>query len=354
MSRFSFLEWPVVRQFRSSDSLGRGEAVTSPQTRDIAPRTSTADRVVQSVCPYCAVGCGQRVYVKDERSSRSKATRIRRSPAAGSAPRDPPANSWSTRPAVRRRCFTAHPLPRNGSSWTWPPPSTWWPTASSRPPEHWQQNDEHGRPLRRTMGIAVAGRGNPGQRRELPDQEALHRRRSGTDRRTKPVFDTPPRFPVWEPRLDAVVRRNHCRTWPTPTASSFRAPTWPSAIPSDTSGWRRPRRAERRSSTSIPRFTRTTAVADKHVPIRAGSDVVLLGALINYVITNDLWFKEYVLAYTNAATLVDEDLPRRRGPGRPVLRFRPGERATTTCRPGPMSGKPRTESIGRGRPRTRR
>jgi formate dehydrogenase major subunit len=56
-----------------------------------------------------------------------------------------------------------------------------------------------------------------------------------------------------------------------------------------------------------PRFTRTSAVADKHIPIRAGSDVVLLGALINYVLAHDLWFKEYVLAYTNAATLVNHD-----------------------------------------------
>jgi len=56
-----------------------------------------------------------------------------------------------------------------------------------------------------------------------------------------------------------------------------------------------------------PRFTRTSAVADKHIPIRAGSDVVLLGALINHVLANDLWFKEYVVAYTNAATLVNCD-----------------------------------------------
>src|SRR6201996_6795181 len=56
-----------------------------------------------------------------------------------------------------------------------------------------------------------------------------------------------------------------------------------------------------------PRFTRTSAVSDKHIPIRAGSDVVLLGALINYVLANDLWFREYVIAYTNAATLVNDD-----------------------------------------------
>ncbi len=56
-----------------------------------------------------------------------------------------------------------------------------------------------------------------------------------------------------------------------------------------------------------PRFTRTSAVSNKHIPIRAGSDVVLLGALINYVIAHDLWFREYVLAYTNAATLINEN-----------------------------------------------
>lgn len=56
-----------------------------------------------------------------------------------------------------------------------------------------------------------------------------------------------------------------------------------------------------------PRFTRTSAVADTHVPIRVGSDVVLLGALVRHVLENELYFEEYVRAYTNAATLIDED-----------------------------------------------
>lgn len=56
-----------------------------------------------------------------------------------------------------------------------------------------------------------------------------------------------------------------------------------------------------------PRFTRTSATADKHVPIRAGSDVVFLGALINHILANDLYFKEYVVAYTNAATIVSDE-----------------------------------------------
>ena len=56
-----------------------------------------------------------------------------------------------------------------------------------------------------------------------------------------------------------------------------------------------------------PRFTRTSAIADTHVPIRAGTDVVLLGALIKHVLDNDLYFHDYVVAYTNAATLINED-----------------------------------------------
>ena len=61
-----------------------------------------------------------------------------------------------------------------------------------------------------------------------------------------------------------------------------------------------------------PRFTRTSAVADLHVPIRAGSDIAFLGGLINHVINSDRWntdpfFKEYVVNYTNAATIVSDD-----------------------------------------------
>jgi formate dehydrogenase major subunit len=55
--------WPVYRQVTGQDRLGRGAAVRSAGTESAAPRTETAERMVQSVCPYCAVGCGQRVYV---------------------------------------------------------------------------------------------------------------------------------------------------------------------------------------------------------------------------------------------------------------------------------------------------
>ena len=58
--------WPVIRQLQQGDALGLGKAAQSPRSAALEPRTATADRMARSVCPYCAVGCGQRVYVKDE------------------------------------------------------------------------------------------------------------------------------------------------------------------------------------------------------------------------------------------------------------------------------------------------
>lgn len=60
-------DWPAYRQLTGKDPLGRGRAAMSRRTEELRPRTDTADRVVASICPYCAVGCGQQVYVKDER-----------------------------------------------------------------------------------------------------------------------------------------------------------------------------------------------------------------------------------------------------------------------------------------------
>jgi formate dehydrogenase major subunit len=57
--------WPVVRQVRDGDPLGRGAAAQSRRSASLQPRTANADAVVDSICPYCAVGCGQKVYVTD-------------------------------------------------------------------------------------------------------------------------------------------------------------------------------------------------------------------------------------------------------------------------------------------------
>ena len=63
----TFLGWPVLRQLNGADRLARGSAAKSGASERIVARTETADRVVDSICPYCAVGCGQKVFVKDEK-----------------------------------------------------------------------------------------------------------------------------------------------------------------------------------------------------------------------------------------------------------------------------------------------
>ncbi len=57
--------WPVIEQIRRRDFKGLGATAFSPRTEDLGSRTTEADEIVRSICPYCAVGCGQLVYVKD-------------------------------------------------------------------------------------------------------------------------------------------------------------------------------------------------------------------------------------------------------------------------------------------------
>jgi formate dehydrogenase major subunit len=61
------VQWPVARQVAERDAAGLGATAMSERSRSLEPRTMGADRIARSVCPYCAVGCGQLVYVKDER-----------------------------------------------------------------------------------------------------------------------------------------------------------------------------------------------------------------------------------------------------------------------------------------------
>ena len=75
-------------------------------------------------------------------------------------------------------------------------------------------------------------------------------------------------------------------------------------------GFRHPMIAREKGAKLIhvdPRFTRTSAMCDLYAPIRAGTDIAFLGGLINYVIENEKYFREYVVNYTNASTLVTEE-----------------------------------------------
>jgi formate dehydrogenase major subunit len=152
------LQWPVVRQALTGDVLGRGPAVTSERTRTMASRTSTADRVVQSVCPYCAVGCGQRIYVKDE-----KVVQIEGDP-------DSPVSRGRLCPKGSASEQLVNSPGRQTKVLYRPPHATQWQSLDrdaaidmiadrfieSRR-RTWQQRDDQGRLVRRTMGIASLG-----------------------------------------------------------------------------------------------------------------------------------------------------------------------------------------------------
>ena len=154
----TFLDWPVVRQLRTGDVLGRGPAVTSERTRALTPRTVTADRVVQSVCPYCAVGCGQKVFVKDE-----KVVQIEGDPDSPVSrgrlcPKGSASEQLVNHPGRQTTIRYRRP---GGTEWEDLDLETAMDMITDRFLESrrngWQELDEKGRKLRRTMAIASLG-----------------------------------------------------------------------------------------------------------------------------------------------------------------------------------------------------
>jgi formate dehydrogenase major subunit len=157
-SRWSPLQWPVVRQVRSGDLLGRGPAVTSARTRALAPRTSTADRVVQSVCPYCAVGCGQRIYVSGERVVQIEGDPDSPVSRGRLCPKGAASEQLVNSPGRQTKVLYRAP---HATEWQRLERDTAIDMIADRFIEArrrgWQDRDDEGRRLGRTMGIASLG-----------------------------------------------------------------------------------------------------------------------------------------------------------------------------------------------------
>jgi formate dehydrogenase major subunit len=156
--RSRFRSWPVVRQLTSGDPLARGTAVRSERTERLVARTATADRMVKSICPYCAVGCGQRVYVKGERVVQiegdpdSPISRGRLCPKGSAS--EQLVNSPSRVTTVKyRRPF--------GSDWEDLPLERAMEMIADRildtRARTWQDVDDNGDAVHRTLGIASLG-----------------------------------------------------------------------------------------------------------------------------------------------------------------------------------------------------
>jgi formate dehydrogenase major subunit len=171
-------DWPAYRQLIGEDRLGRGAAAESAHTRELRLRTATADRVVKSVCPYCAVGCGQQVYVKDE-----KVVEIEGDPDSPVSrgrlcPKGSATLQLTTGPARRHQVLYAGRTPPSGSRSTWRRPWRWSPTGWSGPGA--RPGSRSRSPYRPDDGHCQSGRRDPRQRGELPHQEAADRPRRGT------------------------------------------------------------------------------------------------------------------------------------------------------------------------------
>jgi len=176
----------------------------SDRSRHLAPRTRSADRVVKSICPYCAVGCGHDVHVRDgkiidiEGDSDSPISRGCLCPK-GSATfqlvtgshrqqqvlyRAPRVTAWQTIPLERAMEMVAERVKRTRD-------------------ESWEERAKEAHPLHRTLGVAHLGLGGATLDSEENDLlKKLYTARSSIPRsvscksKIRPVFDTPPRFPV--------------------------------------------------------------------------------------------------------------------------------------------------------------
>jgi formate dehydrogenase major subunit len=153
-----FLDWPVVRQLTGTDPLGRGRAVRSARTEKLTARTTTADRVARSVCPYCAVGCGQKVYVKDERVVQIEGDPDSPISRGRLCPKGSASKSLVTNPA---RLTTVRYRRPYATEWEDLPLDVAMEMIADRVvrarEQTWQDLDEGGRTVRRTLGIASLG-----------------------------------------------------------------------------------------------------------------------------------------------------------------------------------------------------
>jgi formate dehydrogenase major subunit len=149
---------PLVRQVQADDALGLGKGSQSKASKELSPRTDAADRVVRSVCPYCAVGCGQLVYVKDE-----QVTQIEGDP-------DSPISRGRLCPkGSASKSLVAGPARQTTIKYRRPYGTRWEELGLERAMEMiadrvlttrqdtWQQHDAQGRTVNRTLGFASLG-----------------------------------------------------------------------------------------------------------------------------------------------------------------------------------------------------
>jgi formate dehydrogenase major subunit len=151
-------DWPVVRQLVDRDVQGLGASARSARTEALTARTEEADHVVQSVCPYCAVGCGQLVHVRDGRITNIEGDPDSPISRGRLCPKGAATFQLVTGSHRQHRVLYRRP---NGASWEPIPLDQAMDMVAERVKrvrdQHWEERNEDGVPLRRTMAIAHLG-----------------------------------------------------------------------------------------------------------------------------------------------------------------------------------------------------
>lgn len=298
--------WSLPRQLRGANPAS--DAARSAASEKLRPRLERADKVGVSVCPYCAVGCSTLMYAKDRRlihvegnpaspinrgtlcpkgatlfglhSSASRLTRVKY--------RAPYSERWEERPLDWAMDRIAALIKRTRD-------------------ETFVEALPDGTRVNHTLAIASLGGAT------LDNEENYL---------IKKVFGGGLGM-VW---IENQARVCHSNSVPGLGASYGRGAAtmaqWDLAnsdcvlimgsnmAEAHPIAFRFVVEAKQRGATIIhvdPRFTRTSALCDLHAPIRAGTDIAFLGGIIRHILENDLWFRDYALAYTNLATIITPD-----------------------------------------------
>jgi formate dehydrogenase major subunit len=296
---------PLVRQLRGEDKLGRGAAVKSRRSADLRARTATADRTVKSVCPYCAVGCAQNIFVKD-----GKIVQIEGDPdAPHSRGRLCPKGS-ATKQLTTGSSREQHVLYRRPGAADWERLDL--ETAMDmiadrvvRDRRSGWEKEEDGDLLHRCMSIAALG----GATLDNEENYLIKKLMTGLG-----IIQVENQARVCHSStvvgLGTSFGRGASSTLPGDLQNSdlivLEGSNMAEAHPV---AYQWVVEAKARGATIVhvdPHYSRTSAMADHFVPLRAGTDIAFLGGIINHVLTTESDFREYVLAYTNASTIVGE------------------------------------------------
>jgi formate dehydrogenase major subunit len=147
---------PLVKQLR--DPLGVGRAAQSARSARLEPRTKTADKMVRSVCPYCAVGCGQRVYAKDGRVIQIEGDPDSPISRGRLCPKGAASEGYVNSPLREMRVKYRRPF---ATDWEYLDLDTATDMIADRVlaarADTWEEEDDEGRGLNRTRGIAFLG-----------------------------------------------------------------------------------------------------------------------------------------------------------------------------------------------------